>query len=135
MSKKVSDSGSTRKTTTMRVARTTGVDSSIKTVSVKPKSDKLIVAKQVIAKQMIAKPVAVKPVISEEAVVEYFTQSFGFPVRLYWNLRLESENSSCAKAGTELSFETISMKGKQTIYRVRRGKRNFFTTSRELISK
>ena len=106
---------------TVRVARTVSVDSVAKPVSVKPKTIKNVVAS--------------KPVVTEEAVIESFTQAFGFPVRLYWNLRLESENSSCAKAGTELSFESISTKGKQTIYRVRRGKRNFFTTSRELISK
>ena len=122
MSKKVSMSGITRKPmSTVRVARTVSVDSVAKPVSVKPKTIKNVVAS--------------KPVVTEEAVIEAFTQAFGFPVRLYWNLRLESENSSCAKAGTELSFESISTKGKQTIYRVRRGKRNFFTTSRELISK
>jgi hypothetical protein len=122
MSKKVSTSGTIRKPmSTVRVGRTVGSDSAVKPVSVKPKSIKPVVAS--------------KPVVTEEAVVESFTQAFGFPVRLYWNLRLESENSSCAKAGTELSFETISMKGKQTIYRVRRGKRNFFTTTKELTSK
>lgn len=122
MSKKVSTSGTIRKPiSTVRVARTVGADSVVKAVSVKPKS--------------IKPAVASKPVITEEAVVESFTQAFGFPVRLYWNMRFEAENSSCAKAGTELSFESITTKGKQTIYRVRRGKRNFFTTSRELISK
>lgn len=122
MSKKVSMSGTIRKPmSTVRVGRTVSVDSVAKPVSVKPKTTKNVVAS--------------KPIVTEEAVIEAFTQAFGFPVRLYWNLRLESENSSCAKAGTELSFESISTKGKQIIYRVRRGKRNFFTTSRELISK
>lgn len=65
-------------------------------------------------------------------VVEKFTKTFGFPVRLYWNLRLEKENSSCAKAGTELEFEQINEDGEKKIYRVRRGKRNFFTSSEDL---
>ena len=122
MSKKVSIGGTIRKPMpTVRPARTVSVDSVEKPVSVKPKTIKNVVAS--------------KPVVTEEAVIESFVQAFGFPVRLKWNLRLESENSSCAKAGTELSFESISTKGKQTIYRVRRGKRNFFTTSKELISK
>lgn len=117
MLKKVSLRGSVRKPIQVKVGRSAS-DSVVKAVSVKPKS-----------------VVAPKPAVTEEAVIESFTQSFGFPVRLYWNLRLENENSSCAKAGTELSFETITTKGKQTIYRVRRGKRNFFTTSKELTSK
>lgn len=65
-------------------------------------------------------------------VIEKFTKRFGFPIRLYWNKRLEKENSSCAKAGTPLEFEQISKKGGQVIYRVRRGKRNFFTSDKEL---
>lgn len=69
----------------------------------------------------------------EEKVVNSFTQTFGFPVRLYWNQRIEEVNSSCAKPGTELTFEEMGKKGKQTLYRVRRGKRNFFTTSNELV--
>lgn len=67
-----------------------------------------------------------------EVVVEKFEKSFGFPVRLFWNRRLEPKNSSCAKAGTVLSFEQITKVGGRVIYRVRRGKRNFFTSSREL---
>ncbi len=66
-------------------------------------------------------------------VLEKFTKRFGFPVRLFWNKRLEKENSSCAKAGTTLEFEQISKKGGKVIYRVRRGKRNFFTSDKELI--
>lgn len=61
-----------------------------------------------------------------------FTKAFGFPVRLYWNQRIEEVNSSCAKPGTELTFEEMGTKGKATLYRVRRGKRNFFTTSTDL---
>lgn len=68
-----------------------------------------------------------------ESVAESFTQTFGFPVRLYWNQRIEEVNSSCAKPGTELTFEEMGKKGKATLYRVRRGKRNFFTTSKELV--
>jgi len=67
-----------------------------------------------------------------EVVVEKFTKAFGFPVRLYWNRRLEGKNSSCAKAGTILEFEQITKVGGRVIYRVRRGKRNFFTSSREI---
>jgi hypothetical protein len=68
-----------------------------------------------------------------ESVAESFTKTFGFPVRLYWNQRIEEVNSSCAKPGTELTFEEMGKKGKSTLYRVRRGKRNFFTTSKELV--
>lgn len=65
-------------------------------------------------------------------VIARFTRSFGFPVRLFWNKRLERKNSSCAKAGTKLDFEQVSNKGGKVIYRVRRGKRNFFTSDKEL---
>jgi hypothetical protein len=65
-------------------------------------------------------------------VYEAFEKTFGFPVRLYWNMRMERENSSCAKAGTPLSFEEIKEEGKVVAYRVRRGKRNFFTTPAEI---
>ena len=68
-----------------------------------------------------------------ESVAESFTKTFGFPVRLFWNQRIEDVNSSCAKPGTELTFEEMGKKGKATLYRVRRGKRNFFTTSKELV--
>jgi hypothetical protein len=68
-----------------------------------------------------------------DEVIEKFTKRFGFPVRLFWNKRLERENSSCAKAGTTLEFEQISKKGGRVIYRVRRGKRNFFTSDKELL--
>ena len=71
--------------------------------------------------------------VTEESVSESFTKTFGFPVRLYWNQRIEDVNSSCAKPGTELTFEDMGKKGKATLYRVRRGKRNFFTTSKELV--
>jgi hypothetical protein len=71
---------------------------------------------------------------TEESVANAFTQTFGFPVRLYWNQRIEDQNSSCAKPGTELTFEEMGKKGKETLYRVRRGKRNFFTTSKELVA-
>jgi hypothetical protein len=54
-----------------------------------------------------------------DEVIEKFTKRFGFPVRLFWNKRLERENSSCAKAGTTLEFEQISKKGGRVIYRVR----------------
>jgi hypothetical protein len=84
------------------------------------------------AKAKATKP-AKEKVSKEEEVVNSFTQTFGFPVRLYWNQRIEEVNSSCAKPGTELTFEEMGKKGKQTLYRVRRGKRNFFTTSGELV--
>ncbi len=84
------------------------------------------------AKAKATKP-AKEKVSKEQEVVNSFTQTFGFPVRLYWNQRIEEVNSSCAKPGTELTFEEMGKKGKQTLYRVRRGKRNFFTTSNELV--
>jgi hypothetical protein len=67
-----------------------------------------------------------------DVVVESFTKTFGFPVRLFWNRRLEAANSSCAKAGTTLSFEQITNRGGRVIYRVRRGKRNFYTSDSEI---
>lgn len=67
-----------------------------------------------------------------DVVVETFTKTFGFPVRLFWNRRLEAVNSSCAKAGTKLSFEQITNRGGRVIYRVRRGKRNFYTSDSEI---
>mgnify|MGYP000950475054 FL=1 len=67
-----------------------------------------------------------------DVVVATFTKTFGFPVRLFWNRRLEAANSSCAKAGTTLSFEQITNRGGRVIYRVRRGKRNFFTSDSEI---
>lgn len=87
------------------------------------------------AKAKVVKPAkeAKEKVSKEQEVVNSFTQTFGFPVRLYWNQRIEETNSSCAKPGTELTFEEMGKKGKQTLYRVRRGKRNFFTTSNELV--
>jgi hypothetical protein len=74
-----------------------------------------------------------EPKGKKEAVLNTFTQTFGFPVRLFWNQRIEENNSSCAKPGTELTFEEMGTKEDQTLYRVRRGKRNFFTTSKELV--
>jgi hypothetical protein len=47
--------------------------------------------------------------------------------------RIEENKSSCAKPGTEITFEEMGTKEDQTLYRVRRGKRNFFTTSKELV--
>ena len=80
-----------------------------------------------------AEPIEPKASTSDpEVVVEKFAKAFGFPVRLYWNRRLEGKNSSCAKAGTLLEFEQITKVGGRVIYRVRRGKRNFFTSSREI---
>jgi len=54
------------------------------------------------------------------------------PVRLFWNRRFENEKSSCAKAGSELTFEEINESDGVTVYRVRRGKRNFFANSKLL---
>lgn len=67
-----------------------------------------------------------------DVVIKMFTKTFGFPVRLFWNRRLEAVNSSCAKAGTKLHFEQITNRGGRVIYRVRRGKRNFFTSENEI---
>ncbi len=62
-----------------------------------------------------------------------FTKSFDHPIRTYWNRRFERENSSCAKPGTPLEFEQINVRKDGVIeYRVRRGKRNFFTTSYDM---
>jgi hypothetical protein len=72
------------------------------------------------------------PKVDPEVIVEKFTKAFGFPVRLFWSKRLEPESSSCAKAGTVLEFEQITRVGGRVIYRVRRGKRNFFTSSKEI---
>lgn len=77
--------------------------------------------------------VKVKESTTEKEVIASFTQTFGFPVRLFWNQRIEDENSSCAKPGTELTFEEMGKKDEDTLYRVRRGKRNFFTTAKELV--
>jgi hypothetical protein len=74
----------------------------------------------------------VKTTVDPEVIVQKFTKAFGFPVRLYWSRRLEPNNSSCAKAGTVLDFEQITKVGGKVIYRVRRGKRNFFTSSKEI---
>ena len=80
--------------------------------------------------------VALEPVggsrTDPEVVVATFTKKFGFPVRLFWNRRLEAVNSSCAKEGTQLSFEQITNRGGRVIYRVRRGKRNFYTSDSEI---
>lgn len=80
--------------------------------------------------------VALEPVggsrTDPDVVVATFTKKFGFPVRLFWNRRLEAVNSSCAKAGTQLSFEQITNRGGRVIYRVRRGKRNFYTSDSEI---
>lgn len=70
--------------------------------------------------------------VKAKEVSEAFEKTFEFPVRLYWNMRMERENSSCAKAGTPLNFEEIKEEGKVVAYRVRRGKRNFFTTPAEI---
>jgi len=76
---------------------------------------------------------SVNPVVPDpDAIVQKFTAAFGFPVRLYWSRRLEATNSSCAKAGTVLDFEQITRVGGTVVYRVRRGKRNFFTSSKEI---
>jgi hypothetical protein len=67
---------------------------------------------------------APKEVVEVIAVV----RTFEVPVRLFWNRRFEEKNSSCAKPGTELSFEAIG----EGEYRVRRGKRNFFANDANL---
>ena len=71
--------------------------------------------------------------VKKEEIQGAFTKTFGFPVRLFWNLRLEKDNSSCAKIGTQLSFEQVRKAGKSVVYRVRRGKRNFYTSSKYLV--
>lgn len=79
------------------------------------------------------KKAAVKNPAKEAKQIEAaFERTFDFPVRLYWNMRMEKENSSCAKAGTPLRFEEIKEGDQVVAYRVRRGKRNFFTTPKEL---
>lgn len=75
------------------------------------------------------------PTIKEKKVLETFTKTFGFPVRLYWNRKIEEPNSSCARPNTELTFEKIGEVKGEALYRVRRGKRNFFTVNSELAEK
>lgn len=101
------------------------------------------------AQQVVARPVAevieapvkktkpvAKPVVkveTQEFPASTFDGKFDHPIRTYWNLRLEKENSSCAKPGTELTFEFIHQDKKGVIlYRIRRGKRHFYTTSADL---
>ena len=67
-----------------------------------------------------------------EGEVPAITRTIENPVRLFWNRRFENVNSSCAKPGSVLSFEEISREDDNVIYRVRRGKRNFFANSIEL---
>jgi hypothetical protein len=90
---------------------------------------------------IVARPVSEVESVKEEKITAIkkakkikstFEKVFDFPVRLYWNMRMEKETSSCAKAGTTLSFEEIKKKDKVIAYRVRRGKRNFFTLSSEI---
>ena len=89
-----------------------------KNVSKQPKKEETKVAK----KQM---DVVINP--------DSFTKKFDHPVRAYWNRRFEKKNSSCVKAGTSLEFEQINVRKDGVVeYRVRRGKRNFFTTSNDM---
>ena len=71
---------------------------------------------------------------TQEFPASNFSSSFEYPVRTYWNLRFENENSSCAKPGTPLNFEFIrENKNGEFIYRIKRGKRHFYTKSNELV--
>jgi len=75
----------------------------------------------------------VMPRIENEFPQSNFEKSFDHPIRTYWNLRFEKENSSCAKAGTLLNFEFIREdENGINYYRIKRGKRHFFTKSNEL---
>lgn len=79
------------------------------------------------------------PPAKNEVITEFppsnFDGKFDYPIRTYWNLKLEKSNSSCAKAGTELTFEFISQDEDGVIlYRIRRGKRHFYTSSEDLKS-
>lgn len=93
------------------------------------------VVKKVTAKAEVTPPIKAKvetPKV-EKAPVVTTTKKFDFPVRLFWNRRFEEKNSSCAKAEVELTFEEIETgKNGNKTYRVRRGKRNFFTNTAEL---
>ena len=82
-------------------------------------------------KAVVTKAPVVKKTVEKIATVG-FARKFDIPVRLFWNKAFETKNSSCAKPGTELTFEVIEEKGTDKIYRVRRGKRNFFTNTEEL---
>jgi hypothetical protein len=76
---------------------------------------------------------ATKKTINIAINPESFSKTFDHPVRAYWNRRFEKKNSSCVKAGTALEFEQINVRKDGVIeYRVRRGKRNFFTTSNDM---
>ena len=71
---------------------------------------------------------------TQEFPASNFSTSFDYPVRTYWNLRFELENSSCAKPGTFLNFEFIRENQiGEFIYRIKRGKRHFYTKSNELV--
>ena len=76
----------------------------------------------------VQKVVTEKTVKSEKTPAVVVSKTFDKPVRLFWNRRFEEKNSSCAKPGVELNFEEIE----NGEYRVRRGKRNFFTNTEEL---
>ena len=68
----------------------------------------------------------------EKKPAAIITKTFDHPVRLFWNRRFEEKNSSCAKPEIELNFEEIESNKSGKTYRVRRGKRNFFTNTAEL---
>jgi hypothetical protein len=111
----------------------------------KKKAEKITAAKTDVKKK--ATPIKAKPEVvatkkkatikseKETKVIETFTKEFGFPVRLYWNRNIDQENSSCARPNTELTFEKIGEVKGEDLYRVRRGKRNFFTVKSELSEK
>ena len=92
-----------------------------------PKTEKTIKTKTGDAPK-VQKVVSEKTPKPEKTPAVVISKTFDKPVRLFWNRRFEEKNSSCAKPGVELNFEEIE----NGEYRVRRGKRNFFTNTEEL---
>lgn len=114
-----------RKKAKMIAARTAEAE-----VVEKPKTKTIPVAKK--PAPVVKKPVEAKAAKEPKKEVASITRKFETPVRLFWNRRFEDKNSSCAKPGVELTFEEIETTGENTVYRVRRGKRNFFANTETL---
>jgi hypothetical protein len=85
----------------------------------------------------------VKPILSletmsevieeaKEKVKEVITSAFNFKVRLYHSLKFSREKSYCASPGTPLVFEPITEVEGETIYRVRKGKRNYYVLGSDI---
>jgi len=69
---------------------------------------------------------------AKEKVKEVITNVFNFKVRLYHSLKFVREKSYCASPGTPLVFEAITEVEGETVYRVRKGKRNYYVLGSEI---